>query len=113
MSGFANESPSNIGSIGGSRGENIMLIQCEDCGFIAPEEDLILGGDPSADGYCGPQCSVCDGQDFVEFEGYEVDEYAQGMNDAMHGKEFDVTSNSYAAGYASGLLAAKLEAVTE
>ena len=88
------------------------LIQCEDCGFIAPEEDLILGGDPAADGYCGVQCPACESADFVEFKGYEINEYVQGITDAMHGKDFEVVSNSYAAGYASGLLTAKLEAIT-
>jgi len=76
-----------------------MLIQCEDCGFIAPEEDLILGGCPIADGYCGPQCSSCDGTDFEEFEGYEVSEYVQGMRDCRDGIPHKSKTRSYDAGY--------------
>jgi len=89
-----------------------MLIQCEDCGFIAPEEDLILGGHPAADGYCWHQCTVCDSEDFIEFEGYEISEYLEGMRDCQKGVIHQSKTPSYDAGYGAEYTRQQIMAAT-
>lgn len=88
------------------------LIQCQECQFIAPEQDLILGGDPASDGYCGPQCSVCDGIDFDDFEGYEINEYISGMRDCRDGVKHESKTVSYNAGYSAEYTRQQIMAVT-
>lgn len=89
------------------------LVQCQECAFIAPENDMINGGDPAIDGFCGVQCTNCDGTEFEDFEGYEVSEYIDGMRDCMNGHPAKLDqSKSYEAGYGAQYILEQIKAAT-